>query len=204
MKIYNTLTREIEEFIPNNSDFVTMYTCGPTVYNQAHIGNLRTYIFEDVLERTLNYLGYKVKRVMNITDVGHLTSDSDTGEDKMLTGAKREHKSVLEIAEMYTNIYFDDCKTLNIIKPEIVVPATSMIDAYIEIISKLLEKDFAYIAGGNVYFDTSKLDEYYVFNKHDSEELMVGVRDGVEEEKIKKIKLTLFYGLQNQSLKNRL
>ena len=102
MKIYNTLTKKIETFKPHNEKEVTMYTCGPTVYHYAHIGNLRTYIAEDILEKSLNYLGYNVKRVMNITDVGHLSSDADTGEDKMLKGAKREHKSVLEIADYYT------------------------------------------------------------------------------------------------------
>ena len=105
MKFYNTLTRKVEDFIPINKEYVTMYTCGPTVYHYAHIGNLRTYIMEDVLEKTLNYIGYNVKRVMNITDVGHLSSDADTGEDKMLKGAKRENKTVLEIAQYYTNVF---------------------------------------------------------------------------------------------------
>ena len=113
MRIFNTLTKKVEEFIPNNPEEVKMYTCGPTVYHFAHIGNLRAYIFEDILEKTLNYLGYNVKRCMNITDVGHLTSDSDSGEDKMLKGAKREHKSVMDIAKFYTEKFHDDLNTLN-------------------------------------------------------------------------------------------
>ena len=160
MHLYNTLTKKVEEFIPINKDEVKLYTCGPTVYHYAHIGNLRTYISEDILEKTLNYLGYNVKRVMNITDVGHLSSDADTGEDKMLKGAKREKKTVLEIAEYYTDCFKKDCQKLNIKWPEIVVPATSMIDEYIKFISVLLDKEHAYLANGNVYFDTSKLDDY--------------------------------------------
>ncbi len=188
MKIYNTLTRRVEEFIPNQEGIVNLYTCGPTVYHYAHIGNLRSYIQEDILEKTLNYLGYKVNRVMNITDVGHLTSDADTGEDKMLKGAKRENKSVLDIAKFYTDAFFKDFEALNIKKPETVVPATSEINFYIKIITKLIDKEFAYIAGGNVYFDTSKLKDYYVLTNHKEEELMVGVRDDVEEDSNKKNK----------------
>jgi cysteinyl-tRNA synthetase len=188
MKIYNTLTKKVEEFIPWNKDEVTMYTCGPTVYHYAHIGNLRTYIAEDVLEKTLNYLGYHVKRVMNITDVGHLSSDADTGEDKMVKGAKREHKTVMEIAAYYTECFKKDCESLNIKWPETVIPATSLIDFYIEFITKLLEKGYAYIANGNVYFDTSKLDDYYKLTNHNIEELISGARDTVEEDTSKKNK----------------
>ena len=186
MKIYNTLTRNIEEFIPNNGKNVKMYTCGPTVYHFAHIGNLRTYIMEDILEKSLNYLGYKVDRVMNITDVGHLTSDSDSGEDKMLKGAKREKKTVLEIAEMYTNAFMEDAKKLNIKWPDTVSKATDNIDMYIKIITKLLDDDYAYIAGGNVYFDTSKLEDYYQLTNHKIDEMVVGVREGVEEDNNKR------------------
>ena len=188
MKLYNTLTRKVEEFVPHKDNVVNMYTCGPTVYHFAHIGNLRTYIEEDILEKTLSYLGYSVNRVMNITDVGHLSSDSDTGEDKMLKGAKRENKSVLDIAKFYTEAFFKDCENLNIKKPETVVPATSLIDEYIKIISKLIDTDYAYFSGGNVYFDTSKLKDYYVLTNHNEEELMVGVRDDVEEDMNKKNK----------------
>ncbi|MEI3530174.1 MAG: cysteine--tRNA ligase [Bacilli bacterium] len=182
MKLYNTLSRQIEDFIPYNGKNVKMYTCGPTVYHFAHIGNLRSYIMEDILEKSLNYLGYNVTRAMNITDVGHLSSDSDTGEDKMLKGAKREHKSVLEIAQMYTDAFFEDCNKLNIKKPEIVVPATTLIDEYIKIISTLLDKELAYISNGNVYFDVSKLDDYYKLTNHKEDEMVVGVRAGVEED----------------------
>ena len=182
MKLYNTLTHKIDDFIPNEGNKVNMYTCGPTVYHFAHIGNLRTYIFEDVLERSLKFLGYDVKRVMNITDVGHLSSDSDSGEDKMLSGAKREHKTVLEIADFYTNEFKKDCDKLNIKWPEIVSKATDNIDMYIKIISKLLDDDKAYIAGGNVYFDTSKLDDYYKLTNHKEDQMVVGVREGVEED----------------------
>ena len=165
MKLYNTLTRKVEEFVPNDKNKVTMYTCGPTVYHYAHIGNLRTYIFEDILEKTLNYLGYNVKRAMNITDVGHLSSDSDTGEDKMLKGAKREHKSVLDIADFYTEAFLKDIDSLNIKRPEIISKATDNIEQYIKIIEKLIEKNYAYISNGNVYFDISKVKDYYALTK---------------------------------------
>jgi cysteinyl-tRNA synthetase len=185
---FNTLTRKVEQFIPNVDGKVAMYTCGPTVYHFAHIGNLRSYIMEDILEKTLRYVGYDVKRVMNITDVGHLTSDADTGEDKMLKGAKREHKTVMEIAKYYTDAFFDDCRKLNIKRPDVVEPATNCIPEFINMVKALLEKDYAYIAGGNVYFDTSKLDDYYVFSSQSEKELMVGVRDDVSEDINKKNK----------------
>ena len=188
MKLYNTLTKSVEEFIPYDKNKVTMYTCGPTVYHYAHIGNLRTYIAEDILEKSLNYLGYNVKRVMNITDVGHLSSDADTGEDKMVKGAKREHKTVLEIADYYTKCFKNDCEKLNIKWPETVIPATSLIDYYIEFIKVLIEKDYAYFKNGNVYFDTSKVKDYYKLTNHNEEELLSGVRDSVEEDLNKKNK----------------
>ena len=186
MKLYNTLSRKIEEFIPNDGNVVRMYTCGPTVYHYAHIGNLRTYITEDILEKSFKYLGYDVKRVMNITDVGHLTSDSDSGEDKMLKGAKRENKSILEIADMYTEYFKKDCMELNIKWPSIVSKATDNIDMYISIIEKLIKDGYAYLSGGNVYFDTSKLDDYYVLTNHKIDDMVVGVREGVEEDSNKK------------------
>ena len=188
MYLYNSLTHKKELFQPNSPDVVKMYTCGPTVYHFAHIGNLRTYIMEDILEKALKYLGYNVKRVMNITDVGHLSSDADTGEDKMLKGAKRENKSVMEIAQFYTDAFMADCAKLNITIPEIVQPATGCIPEFITMVEGLLEKGFAYLAGGNVYFDTSKLEKYYVFNDHDAEDLDTGVRDGVEEDTNKRNK----------------
>ncbi len=180
MYIYNSLTRKKDEFVPREPGKVKMYTCGPTVYHFAHIGNLRSYLMEDMLERYLRYSGYDVTRVMNITDVGHLSGDSDDGEDKMLKGAKREKKSVLQIAEYYTNAFFEDCKKLNIKTPDVVQPATGCIDDFIHVIESLLEKGYAYVAGGNVYFDTSKLEKYYVFNDFTEEDLEVGVREGVE------------------------
>ena len=188
MKLYNSATRTKDEFVPNHPDIVKMYTCGPTVYHFAHIGNLRSYIMEDVLEKYLRYVGYNVKRVMNITDVGHLTSDADEGEDKMLKGAKREHKSVMEIAQFYTDAFFSDCAKLNIKTPDVVEPATACIDEYIKIITKLMDTGYAYFAGGNVYFDTSKLEKYYVFNDFNAEDLDVGVREGVDEDTNKRNK----------------
>ncbi len=188
MKLFNTLTRNVEEFVPNVEGKVAMYTCGPTVYHFAHIGNLRSYIMEDVLEKSFRYLGYDVKRVMNITDVGHLSSDADTGEDKMLAGAKREHKTVMEIAQFYTDAFFEDCKKLNIKRPDVVEPATNCIDEFINMIKVLLEKGYAYQSGENIYFDTSKLKDYYVFSSQSEKELMVGVRDDVEEDTNKKNK----------------
>ena len=188
MYLYNSLSHKKELFVPRDPQLVRMYTCGPTVYHYAHIGNLRTYIMEDVLEKSLRYLGYPVKRVMNITDVGHLSSDADTGEDKMLKGAAREHKTVMQVAEFYTNAFFADCDKLNIKRPDAVEPATNCIDEYIHMVETLLEKGYAYLAGGNVYFDTSKLDKYYVFNDHDEEDLAVGVREGVEEDTNKRNK----------------
>ena len=186
MKLYNSETKKIEKFVPKNEKVVTLYTCGPTVYHFAHIGNLRTYIMEDVLERTLRYLGYNVKRAMNITDVGHLTSDADAGEDKMLLGAKRENKTVLEIAGEYTEAFKNDCEKLNLKWPEIVVPATQCIDEYIKIITALLETGYAYLSAGNVYFDTSKLEKYYRFGNQNAEEMVVGAREDVEEDLGKK------------------
>ena len=188
MILYNSATRKREEFVPNHPDIVKMYTCGPTVYHFAHIGNLRSYIMEDILDRYLRYSGYNLKRVMNITDVGHLTSDADEGEDKMLKGAKREHKTVMEIAKFYTDAFFADCEKLNIRTPDVVEPATNCIDDYIRIISKLMDTGYAYFAGGNVYFDTSRLDKYYVFNDFNEEDLAVGVREGVDEDPNKRNK----------------
>jgi len=182
MQLYNSLSHKKEEFIPRFEGKVSMYTCGPTVYHYAHIGNLRSYIMEDILEKYLRFTGLDVKRVMNIADVGHLTSDGDTGDDKMLKGAKREKKTVMEIAKFYTDAFFADCAKLNIKTPDVVAPATGCIDDFISVISSLIEKGYAYEAGGNIYFDTSKLDKYYVFSDFKEEDLAVGVREGVEED----------------------
>ena len=187
--LYNTLTKSVDEFVPNEEGKVAMYTCGPTVYHFAHIGNLRSYIMEDVLEKYLRYVGYDVKRVMNITDVGHLTSDGDTGEDKMLKGAKREHKTVMDIARFYTDAFMADCEKLSIKRPDVVEPATNCIPEFIHMIEVLLKKGYAYQAGGNVYFDTSRLEDYFVFSSAvEKEQLQVGVRDDVEEDENKRNK----------------
>ena len=186
MKLYNTLSKKVQEFIPNEEGKVKMYTCGPTVYSYAHIGNLRTYISEDVLEKGLRFIGYDVTRVMNITDVGHLVGDGDTGEDKMAVAAKREHKSSLEIAKYYTKCFFDDCNKLNIKKPDVVSNATDNIDMYIKMISKLLESGHAYISDGNVYFDTSKFSNYYELSGRNSDDLIVAVRDDISVDTAKK------------------
>ncbi|MBP3824816.1 MAG: cysteine--tRNA ligase [Butyrivibrio sp.] len=188
-RFYNSLTRKVDEFVPNEEGKVSMYTCGPTVYHYAHIGNIRTYIMQDVLVKALEYAGYNVKRVMNITDVGHLSSDADTGEDKMLAGAKREHKSVMEIARFYTDAFFKDFDAVGNKKPDVIEPATNCIPEFIHMVEVLLEKGYAYQAGGNIYFDTSKLDDYYVFSSAiEKEALQIGVRDDVEEDSSKKNK----------------
>lgn len=186
--LYNTLTKTVDDFKTHEHGKVKMYTCGPTVYHYAHVGNLRCYIMEDVLEKFLRYAGYDVTRVMNITDVGHLASDGDTGEDKMVAGAKREGKSVMEIAKFYEDAFFDDCRELNIKRPDIVEPATNCILDYIKLIERLFANGFAYIAGGNVYFDTSKLDDYYALTGHSADDLLVGVREDVSEDNNKKNK----------------
>ena len=186
MQLYNSLTGKKEEFIPFNKDKVNMYTCGPTVYHFAHIGNLRSYIMEDILERSLNYVGYNVKRAMNITDVGHLSSDGDTGEDKMLMGAVRENKTVMEIAQYYTDAFKKDCEKLKLKWPEIVIPATSCVDEYIAIIQTLIDKGYAYLSNGNIYFDTSKLDSYYKFGNQTSDDMVVGAREDVDEDEGKR------------------
>ncbi len=186
MKIYNTLTKKIEEFVPYNNDTVTMYTCGPTVYHYAHIGNLRTYIFEDIFEKSLNFVGYNVKRCMNITDVGHLQSDADTGEDKMMLGAKREGKTVYEIADFYTKAFFSDTDKLNIKRPEIISKASDNINMYIKIIDKLLETGYAYKSGNNVYFDISKAKDYYKLSGKNEQELIIGAREDVSHDEMKR------------------
>lgn len=186
MKLYNTLTRSLEDFKPIDENLVRMYTCGPTVYNYAHLGNLRMYIHEDILEKTLRYLGYNVKRVMNITDVGHLESDADEGEDKMLKGAKRENKTVWEIAQYYTDAFFTDIEKLNIKKADIVAKATDYINDYIEFIKTLEAKGYTYFVNGNVYFDITKVKDYTKLSGMDIEQLKIGSRETVEEDIYKK------------------
>lgn len=202
MRLYNTLTKKVEDFIPHEEGKVKLYTCGPTVYHYAHIGNLRTYISEDVLEKTLKYLGYEVTRCMNITDVGHNVGDGDSGEDKMLVASKREKKSVYDIAKYYTEVFKDDCNKLNIRWPDIVSPATENIDEYIKIIEDLLKKKYAYISGGNVYFDTSKFEKYYELSGRNSDDLMIAVRDDIKEDSAKKNPFDFVLWFTNSKFEN--
>ncbi len=184
MKLYNTRTRKKEEFTPANPAEVKLYTCGPTVYNFAHIGNLRTYIFEDLLRRALEWNGYQVKHVMNITDVGHLTSDADTGEDKMKKGAEREKKTVWQIAEAYTKAFFEDFTRLNCLHPTVICKATDHIKEMIALIQKLEKNGFTYAGkNGNVYFDTSKFPHYGALAQLEKQELKAGARIEVDENK---------------------
>jgi len=184
MKLYNTLTRQKEEFEPIQEGFVSLYCCGPTVYNYAHIGNLRTYVFEDLLRRTLEFNGYQVNHVMNITDVGHLTSDADEGEDKMKKGAEREKKTVWEIAEHYTQEFLEDMDRLNLLKPTHKPKATDNIQEMIAQIQKLEKNGLTYKGkNGNIYFDTSKLDDYGKLAQLDKQELEAGARIKVDKDK---------------------
>lgn len=180
-KVYNTLSKRVEEFSEIEAGKVKMYTCGPTVYNFAHIGNLRTYIFEDVLKKVLEYEGFEVTHVMNITDVGHLQSDEDTGEDKMAIGAKRENKSVLEIARFYEDSFMKDLQRLNIKAPTIKARATEHIEDMINLIKTLEDKGYTYIANGNVYFSIDKYNDYYKLANLNMEELQAGSRIKVDE-----------------------
>lgn len=185
MKIYNTLTKKQEEFIPHQENIVNLYTCGPTVYSYAHIGNLRTYIFEDILEKSLKFLGYDVRRVMNITDIGHLENDSDTGEDKMQKAALKEHKKVSEIADFYTNKFVEDCESLNIKIPKIFEKASDNIPFTIKMIEKIIENGYGYVSNNNVYFDVKKFSSYYELpgNRNNQQ---VGVRETVDYDSNKK------------------
>ncbi len=185
MKIYNTLTKKQEEFIPHQENIVNLYTCGPTVYSYAHIGNLRTYIFEDILEKSLKFLGYDVRRVMNITDIGHLENDSDTGEDKMQRAALKEHKKVSEIADFYTNKFVEDCESLNIKIPKIFEKASDNIPFTIKMIEKIIENGYGYVSNNNVYFDVKKFSSYYELpgNRNNQQ---VGVRETVDYDYNKK------------------
>lgn len=179
LKIYNTLSRKIESFKPLHNKNVGLYTCGPTVYDFAHIGNLRTYIFEDILRRTLEFNGYKVKHVMNITDVGHLTSDADSGEDKLEKGAKREKKSVWDIVKFYTKSFLDDIKKLNIKKADFLIPATKTIKEQIAIIKKLFEEGFAYETKSAIYFNVSKFKNYTKLSRQKLSQKIIGARKEV-------------------------
>ncbi len=181
--LYNTLTRKKDKFEPIDKKEVKIYSCGPTVYKDATIGNMRTNIFQDVLKRMMIYNGYNVKHVMNITDVGHLVSDGDDGEDKMIKSAKEENKTPKEIAEHYTKLFFDDLKDLNIKTPEIICKATEYISEMLEYVKKLIENGYAYETSTAVYFDVSKLDQYPVLSNHKLEEQKAGARVEVDLEK---------------------
>jgi cysteinyl-tRNA synthetase len=183
MKLYNTLSRKLEDFKPINSKKVGVYSCGPTVYWYQHIGNLRTYIFSDILRRVLEYKGYKVKQIMNVTDVGHLTSDADTGEDKMEKAAKKEGKKAADIANHYWSIFREDFKKLNIQEPAKWTKATEYIKEQIELIKKLEEKGFTYQTKDGIYYDTSKFPNYAKFAKINVKELKAGKRVEVGEKK---------------------
>ncbi len=181
--VYNTLTKEKDIFKPINEKEVKIYSCGPTVYKDATIGNMRTNIFQDVLRRMLKYNGYTIKHVMNITDVGHLVSDGDEGEDKMIKSAREEHKTPLEIAEHYTKLFFDDLKDLNIEIPEVICKATEYIPEMLEYVEELVEKGYAYETSTAIYFDVSKLDKYPVLSNLNVEEQKAGARVDVDPEK---------------------
>lgn len=186
MDIYftNTLTKKKEKFIPINQNEITIYSCGPTVYKDATIGNMRTNIFQDVLRRMLEYNGYKVKQVMNITDVGHLVSDGDEGEDKMIKSAKEEHKTPEEIAEHYTKLFFEDLKALNIQLPEVICKATEYIPDMIEYVKKLIENGYAYETSTAIYFNVAKLDKYGILSGINLEDQKAGARVEIDSEKI--------------------
>lgn len=191
--LYNTMTRNKEEFIPANKNKVGMYTCGPTVYNYAHIGNLRTYIFEDALKKSLEYVGYKVKHVMNVTDVGHLQSDGDEGEDKMALGASREHKTVWEIAKFYEDAFFEDCKKLNVKKPTVVCRATEHIEDMIKFVQKLEERGYTYESNGNVYFEIDKFEDYTKLANLSIDELEAGSRIEIDPNKKNPLDFVLWF-----------
>ena len=203
MKFYNSLSKKVEDFITHEDGVIRMYTCGPTVYHYQHLGNMRTYITEDIFEKAFKYLGYDVKRVMNITDVGHLKSDADTGEDKMVIAMEREHKSSKEIATFYTDEFKKDCDLVNIKWPDTVVNATNEIDMYIKIISKLLDTGYAYPSNGNIYFDTSKMPNYYELSGKKEEDLVVASRDDVEEDTGKKNKADFVLWFTNSKFGNQ-
>ncbi len=191
--LYNTMTRNKEEFIPANKNKVGMYTCGPTVYNYAHIGNLRTYIFEDALKKSLEYVGYKVKHVMNVTDVGHLQSDGDEGEDKMALGASREHKTVWEIAKFYEDAFFEDCKKLNVKRPTVVCRATEHIEDMIKFVQKLEDRGYTYESNGNVYFEIDKFEDYTKLANLSIDELEAGSRIEIDPNKKNPLDFVLWF-----------
>ena len=183
LRIFNTLGREVQEFVPRTEGAVRLYSCGPTVYDYATIGNFRTFVFVDVLRRTLSALGYEVRHMMNITDVGHLASDADEGEDKMVAGARREGTTVWEIAAFYTERFFADAAALNLLKPHVVAKATDHIADMIALIRRLEERGFTYVAGGNVFFDVARFARYGELALLDRQMLQAGARISVDQSK---------------------
>lgn len=183
LKLYNTLSRKKEEFKPITSNEVTMYSCGPTVYNYAHIGNLRTYVFMDLIRRVLKYNGYKIKGVLNITDVGHLLSDADVGEDKMVKASREQKKQPLEIAEEISKVFFDDLAKLNIEKPEIIAKATDHINEMITYVKELEEGGFGYETSDGIYFDIEKFPQYGKLSRINLEDQKAGARVDINSEK---------------------
>ena len=177
LRLYNTMGRKMEDFVPINEGKVGFYGCGPTVYNYAHIGNLRAYVFLDILDKTLAMLGYDIKHVMNITDVGHLTGDSDDGKDKMLKTAEERHQSVLEVAKFYTDAFMKDIDALNIRTPDVVCKATEHIQEMIDLIKEIEANGHTYMAGGNLYYDISTYDDYGKLANLNLDELSVELRE---------------------------
>ena len=193
LRLFNTLSRELEEFHPLQPGQAGVYACGPTVYNFAHIGNLRTYVSEDLLVRTLRELGYQVRHVMNVTDVGHLTSDADQGEDKMVKSAREQGQTVWQIAEFYTCAFFEDCAGLNVLRPTVVCRATEHIEDMIALIRRLEQRGFTYQAGGNVYFDIARFPDYGRLAGQNLEELKAGARVEVDEGKRNPLDFVLWF-----------
>lgn len=205
MKIYNTLTRKKDVFEPINKDYIGLYTCGPTVYNYAHIGNLRTYVFEDILKRVLLYNHYKVKHVMNITDVGHLTSDEDEGEDKMDVAVKREKRTPGEIADFYTQAFKKDLSKLNILEPDIWCKATEHISDMVKLIERIEKNGYSYVGEtGNVYFDTSKFTGYGILAKLDLENLKAEARTEIDEGKKHPQDFVLWFSTKGSKFKGHI
>ena len=203
LRLYNTMGRKIEEFVPIHKGFVGFYGCGPTVYNYAHIGNLRAYVFLDTLDRTLTFLGYDKKHVMNITDIGHLTGDADEGEDKMLKTAQERHQSVLEVAKFYTDAFFNDIDRLNIIRPDVVCKATEHVQDMIELIKRIEANGHTYMSGGNLYYDVTTYPDYGKLANLNLDDLKAGARIEVDQNKRNPYDFVLWFTkskFENQAL----
>ncbi len=203
LRLYNTMGRELQDFTPVNGTTVGFYGCGPTVYNYAHIGNLRAYVFQDILKRSLSFLGYSVKHVMNVTDIGHLTDDADAGDDKMVKTAKERGQSVLEISRFYTDAFFADTARLNILEPDVVCKATDHIEAMIELIKRLEARGHTYFSGGNLYYDISTFPDYGKLARLNLDDLKAGARIDVDANKRNPYDFVLWFTkskFENQAL----